>query len=286
MEFLQLEYFMDAAVSENFSHTAKKYNVPTSNISQTVKRLESELGVKLFNRTSNKIALSDEGRIFYEGVKKGLIEIEVAKGKISSDKNGLRGEINLLIETNRRLVTDAIEKFRFNFPDVSIIISHKAEPDIKYDIIVSDTLSARGEYSARHLVTEPMRIACLKESFEGYNSLSDFRNERFVSMGRGSRLFEYLNTVCRECGFSPKIAIQTDDPYYVRKYVEMGLGVAIVPSVSWSGQFSDKVKLVDVGPYVRNIYVYSQSTAPSKAAAVRLSEIIVEIFNNESAHIT
>ena len=163
MEFLQLEYFMDAAVSENFSHTAKKFNVPTSNISQTIKRLEGELGVKLFNRTSNRISLSDDGHIFYDGVKKGLLEIEGAKGKISSDKNGLRGEINLLIETNRRLVTEAIEKFRLNFPDVSIIISHRAEPDIKYDIIVSDTLAARGEYDAHHLITEPMRLACLRE---------------------------------------------------------------------------------------------------------------------------
>ncbi len=283
MEFLQLEYFMDAAVSENFSHTAKKFNVPTSNISQTIKRLENELGVKLFNRTSNKISLSDEGRIFFEGVKKGLLEIEEAKGKIASEENSLRGEINLLIETNRRLVTEAIEKFRLNFPDVSIIISHKPETDIKYDIIVSDTLSARGEYDSRHLITEPMRLACLKGAFEEFNTLSDFKDERFVSMGKGSRLFEYVNTVCRECGFSPKIAIQTDDPYYVRKYVEMGLGVAIVPSISWSGQFSDTVQLVDVGPYVRNIYVYSPCSDRPNTAAARLSEIIIEIFNNERA---
>lgn len=283
MEFLQLEYFMDAAVSENFSHTAKKYSVPTSNISQTIKRLEGELGVKLFNRTSNKISLSEEGHVFYEGVKKGILEIEEAKFKIFSEKNAVSGEINLLIETNRRLVTEAIEKFRLSFPDVSIIISHRPEPDVKYDIIVSDTLSARGEYTSKHLVTEPMRLACLKGDFDGFIALSDFRNERFVSMGKGSRLFEYVNTVCRECGFSPKIAIQTDDPYYVRKYVEMGLGVAIVPSVSWSGLFSDKINLIDIGPYTRNTYVYTPRSERKNIAATRLAEIIIEVFNGERA---
>lgn len=282
MEFLQLEYFKDAAISENFSHTAKKFNVPTPNISQTIKRLENELGVKLFNRTSNKISLSDEGRIFYDGVKRGLLEIESAKGKITSDEIDLRGEINLLIETNRRLVTDAIEKFRISFPEVSIIISHTLEQDAKYDIIVSDTLSARGEYDSRHLVTEPMRLACLKDDFKDCHKLSDFRDGRFITMGKSSRLFGYVNTVCRESGFSPRIAIQTDDPYYVRKYVEIGLGVAIVPSVSWAGLFSDKVKLVDIGPFVRNTYIYTPRADCKNLAATRLAEIIVEIFSNES----
>lgn len=283
MEFLQLEYFMDAAVSENFSRTAKKYNVPTSNISQTVKRLENELGVRLFVRTSNKISLSDEGRIFYEGVKKGLFEIGDAKNRIILSEGGLRGEIKLLIETNRRLVTAAIEKFRLNFPEVSIIISHTMEPGTKYDIIVSDTLSVVGEYEAIHLVTEPMRLACLKGEYEGKDSLSDFRDERFITMGKSSRLFSSVIALCRECGFTPVIAIQTDDPYYVRKYVDMGLGVAIVPSVSWAGLFSDKVKLVDVGPYFRNSYIYMPKDNRQNTAAKRLGDIIVEVFKKERA---
>ena len=55
MELLQLMYFCDAAEEENFSHTAQKYQVPPSNISQSVKRLEAELGVKLFDRSANRI---------------------------------------------------------------------------------------------------------------------------------------------------------------------------------------------------------------------------------------
>lgn len=53
MELLQLKYFCDAAETENFSKTAKKYLVPTSNISQSIKRLERELGVELFDVVSH-----------------------------------------------------------------------------------------------------------------------------------------------------------------------------------------------------------------------------------------
>ena len=66
MELLQLTYFCDAAETQNFSKTAKKYTVPTSNISQCIRRLEEELGQPLFMRTANRIQLNERGKAFYK----------------------------------------------------------------------------------------------------------------------------------------------------------------------------------------------------------------------------
>ena len=66
MELLQLAYFCDAAITQNFSKTAEKYSVPTSNISQSIRRLEKELSVTLFDRTANRVSLNKEGLLFYE----------------------------------------------------------------------------------------------------------------------------------------------------------------------------------------------------------------------------
>ena len=65
MELLQLTYFCDAAESQNFTKTAQKFGVPASNISQTVHRLESELGVSLFDRRANKATLNEAGKVLY-----------------------------------------------------------------------------------------------------------------------------------------------------------------------------------------------------------------------------
>ena len=62
MELLQLRYFFDSAKTENFSRTAEKYMVPPSSVSAAVKRLESELGVQLFDRTDNRILLNGNGK--------------------------------------------------------------------------------------------------------------------------------------------------------------------------------------------------------------------------------
>ena len=76
MELLQLKYFKDAFVTKNFSHTAEKYSVPQSAVSQSIKRLEEELGVQLFVRAANKITPNECGRYFYNYISAALIQIE------------------------------------------------------------------------------------------------------------------------------------------------------------------------------------------------------------------
>ena len=69
MEILQLKYFCDAVQTQNFSKTAKKFLVPPSNISQTIKRLEKELETPLFERHINRIKVNDAGLYFYKNAK-------------------------------------------------------------------------------------------------------------------------------------------------------------------------------------------------------------------------
>ena len=89
MELLQLKYFCDAANSQNFSKTAEKFGVPPSCISQSIKRLEKELSVKLFNRSANKITLNNKGIEFYEKVSYGLGIINSAALAVTD--NGKKG---------------------------------------------------------------------------------------------------------------------------------------------------------------------------------------------------
>ena len=79
MELLQLKYFSHAAKTENFSHTAQKFRVPTSGISASIKKLESEIGVKLFDRTANKIKLNEYGKILVQAVDKSETLFKKAK---------------------------------------------------------------------------------------------------------------------------------------------------------------------------------------------------------------
>ena len=75
-------------------------------------------------------------------------------------------------------------------------------------------------------------------------------------MNAGSSVYQNTLLFCRHLGFSPNIVLQSEDPFYIRKCVELGLGVAFVPALTWRGQFSDQVELRKMGDYVREVCLY------------------------------
>ena len=277
MELLQLKYFCDAAESENFSKTAKKYSVPPSDISRTILRLENELGVKLFEREANRLYLNEYGKKFHKGIKKALAEIETAKMSIY-DSGEIDGEIKIYVCTNRSLITSVIEKFKGKFPKVSFIINHAWENENNdFDLLISDDMVAPADASRKLLLTEDVLLAVnkLEPGAEKINSVSDLRNMRFVTMQERSVNYRIMKHLCNQNGFEPNIAIQTDDPFYVRKYVELGMGVTFVPQFSWRGLLSENVLLKNITDFKRNTYVYiNKGKYISRTVNVFLEELI------------
>ena len=286
MELLQLKYFCDAAECENFSKTAEKNRVPTSNISQTVKRLEKELGVQLFRRGPNKITLSEDGKIFYNGAKRALFALEEAVLGLAETGKEVGGEIKLLIRAHRRIIASAIERFKNEYPKIQLSINHDREAAYSdYSFIISDGTEQREHYQRELLLTERVILAVPKSHHlakREHVDVGELADEGFICMSHGSSLADLSLAICRAEGFAPKVLINAEDPYYVRKYVEMGLGIALVPEISWRGLFSDNTALLDIGDYKRNIYLYMQSDKVLSRAERAFADVIREAFKEEA----
>lgn len=282
MELLQLTYFCHSARCENFSKTAEYYNVPTSNISRAVRSLEKELGVKLFKRTANKIFLNENGKTFYQSVGKALTLIENGKRAVLCDNKNPSGEIKLLISTCRRIATQAIEKSRRLYPEIKFSIKHGFD-DGDYNFIISDIAPSKKQFDKIHLMTEKMLLAIPKSSglFEKSDATDDIENEPFISLGKGTRLHTLTEQFCASLGFVPNIELQTDDPYYVRKYLEMGLGVAVFPEKSWAEMLSPEIKLRDVGFPMRKNYVFMERDKNLSASEKAFLEILISTFKEQ-----
>lgn len=274
MELLQLTYFITAAEAENFTRAANIHSVPTSDISQTIKRLEKELGTSLFVRSANRVQLSKEGKIFLESAKNVISELESAKRRIADSLDKVSGEIKLLVLTNRRVVTEVIEKYHSLYPDVNIALSHRFAEGEDYDIIISDTDPHGSGYEKIPLISEKVYLAFSKEGIPGLSGdiskknlrPEEFKNIPFISMPEHSSHYKLTKSICEKNGFTPEIAIKCDDPYYIRKYTEMGLGATFVPIFSWHGLLSDKIRFVDVGDNVRMTNLYLSAFGKSARA--------------------
>jgi len=275
MELLQLKYFVEAAKSQNFSKTAEKFTVPPSAISQSIRRLENELGTPLFDRSANRLYLNADGARFYESATAALELLETAKKQIRVG-NTVKS-LNICVNCNRRIVMQAMEQFKAEYPDVTVCTVHFGSSTETYDLVVTSDLSTFADYRHQPLLTEQVALAvhrshrlaeCKKIS------PSELANEPFITLRHGSDYYKMMEEICRKAGFSPRVAIESDDPYYLRKCVELGLGVSFVPVFSWAGQFSSDVSLLPLESHTRTTYLCTPKSTPTQAPVRRLIEIL------------
>ena len=256
MDLLQLRYFCYAAETESFAKAASRFRVPPSGISQSVKRLETELGQPLFERSANRIKLNEAGKGFYQKASEALEILDNAKNSLQKDNKKV---LRVLVENNRHPVTLAAEGFTRDCPDVSLSFDYAAKEGVTYDIVVSARPLSGAATESIPLVTEPFALAVRRG--HPLASLSritgeELKDERFVCMSKNSSLYETLLSFCRAHGFTPTVALESDDPATVRHCIESGVGVGLVPAFSWRGQFSEAAVLIPVEGLTRTTRLY------------------------------
>lgn len=279
MELLQLTYFCHAARAESFSEVARIFRVPPSSVSLSVKRLEKELGVSLFDRSANRLSLNENGRRFLSRTQEALGLLEKAKSELSDGEGEASGEVRILIRANRRIVTEKIAAFRMEHPKVFFSIHHKPLSEGEgYHLIVSEKPPKAGSYERLPFLEEKMMLAVPKgHPFAERKRvpLESLEGERLIGMTRGSDLREYTDRIFRLAGISPSLAIECDDPYYVREYVRIGLGVAVFPAISWQSQFDSDVCFCTLdGDFCRRTDVFLSASA--SPAAVQFAAFITK----------
>ena len=122
MELRQLRYFVAVAEERHFGRAAKRLRLSQPPLSAQIKGLEEELGVKLFQRSTRQVALTDAGRIFLERAEGILEAVEEAKEAAKGADEGVRGrlEIGFISSATLGLLPPAIRLFRERFGGVEI----------------------------------------------------------------------------------------------------------------------------------------------------------------------
>lgn len=95
MDIRVLEYFLIAAREENITRAAQLLHITQPTLSRQLMQLETELGTKLFDRTSNRIALTDEGFLFRRRAQDIVAMAEKARQEIAQDEETVSGIISI-----------------------------------------------------------------------------------------------------------------------------------------------------------------------------------------------
>lgn len=170
MELGQLEQFIAVVECRTMRAAAEQMGLSQPTISQSIKRLETELKCPLFERAHNKMVLLDYGEILYEHAKKALGSLEAAADEIAEAKE--RKSTTLLIGCySNAFAANVFPQLAFEHPeytiDVTCCASDTLIQDFKsghYDAIVFTSLGHEPELG-RELFTEQLVLSVPHTSF-------------------------------------------------------------------------------------------------------------------------
>ena len=264
MELLQLRYFYESAKTESFAKTAEKYMVPASSVSASIKRLEDELGCKLFDRKSNRITLNDSGKQLQNSLGVIFDELDPTVDRIKHTKPQ-KTEIRILVLAIRDHISKAIFEYQKMHPNVHFVAMYDVNNDDTsgYDIIIDKSNDAYPEYRRRELGNYKVCFRAVQDHPLAGKTImmKDLRNENFITLeyelGVNSTLFE----CCKNAGFYPNIVLQTNDRQCFRMAAEAGIGLGLWLKTDIAPPPTNLVELDVTDLQIRHtIYLYYNHT--------------------------
>ena len=283
MDFTRLQYFKTLAEFEHMTHAANALHIAQPALSRILRKLESDIGLPLFDRNGKNIILNDNGRIFLHHVEVILKEMKEARS-ILADRNKMsKKQVSVSMYAATQMLPDIIRGFREKYPDTSLVITQQ-DLSQNCDITIHSSSQPIEKNCCVKLMEEEICLAmptshplskCKKIS------LSQVSGDLFIGLDKGSGLRTVTDEYCLKAGFLPNMVLESDNPTIIRDLISLEVGLAFIPKISWMGVgYGENIALVDIeDPHcIRYIYMSWKENQYVSAASKMFQKYLVEFF--------
>ncbi|MBH5318730.1 LysR family transcriptional regulator [Paenibacillus sp. GSMTC-2017] len=247
MDLLQLKYFQTVARREHITQAAKELNIAQPSLSQTIARLEDDLGVSLFDRLGRNIRLNEAGRTFLQHVERAFTELE--KGKREAIRiSGNYEEVITVASIHLPFVSEMLAAFvskypetRFRFHQGCYNSMKQLLKDKEIDLCVSAPPIELPNTTNITLLTEELKLLvptghplANRDSVQ----LIEVEKEAFIGLKAGFGLRDATDGLCQKAGYTPNVIFEVEDPALLHKLVRAGIGISFIPSL-WELENTD-----------------------------------------------
>ncbi len=248
MDILRLQYFVAVAKCQSMTKAAEAIHVAQPALSQAIRRLNEELGVKLFIRVGRNIRLSEMGKLFYTEVAPLVRKLDEMPYILSNENELQNRTININILAGQYPMIDIISNYKRQHPDTVMNLFQDESVD-DWDMEITAIDDGNDKSPARILSSEKIRLAVPADYECGSDNridLSDMREEGFIALD-DSKQFSYITeSYCLTEGFEPDVAYRTSDVNEVKNLVGAGIGAAFWLAGTWGVPDAHAIKLLDI----------------------------------------
>jgi len=280
IDLKQLKYFLAVAEEKSFSRAAERLHISQPPLSQQIMKLEAELGVKLFARTTRSFELTVAGRALMNEAAELLAKMRMTIDTVRQIDRGEVGRLRVGIVGSAMWgpIPSLLEEFQSKYPRVTWTI-HELGPTVQYEALRAkqidvgfwrepklDESDLRNDNLRQELcfrenvcvaVNEHHPLA-KKEAIE----LTDIADEPMLTLALDKSAFpRYLIQCCVDAGFEPAIFQEANEPQTLLAMVGAGLGVTLMPEttsrIGWPGVVFLPIR---TNPPSANLYITYTTT--------------------------
>jgi len=247
MDLRHLRYFLCVAQEMHFGRAALRLGISQPPLSQQIRALEEELGVRLFDRTSRRVRLTQAGRLFEPEARQTLAQADRAAQIARMAGRAEIGQLGLALTTSGPFVPPvarALYRFRQTHPGVELTLREQGRDEqvesvrarqLDVGILRDYEAPVLPDGMVSHcLLREEMLLALRSDHWlarrDAPPGISDLREEPLVLYGgsSGAGFTDHFLALCTGAGFMPKIAHETRSLATLLGLVAAGFGPTIL----------------------------------------------------------
>lgn len=249
MQLQQLAYFVAVAEARHFTQAAERMRVAQPSLSKQIKALEGELGASLFSRARGNVTLTPAGEALLPLARRMLADAETARSEVGELVGLRRGRVRLGATPSlcAGLLADALAKFHHAYPGIELFVEEGGSRDLvrtlargqlDLALIIMPLHSDDPALVTEEILRENLVVVSPSDDHarKPYARIEELRRRPMVMFRRGYDLREATLSACRQAGFEPVFAVEGGEMDAVLRFVEAGLGVALVPSMVLDGR--------------------------------------------------
>ena len=296
MNLRQLQYAVLLSEVKNFSQVAEALDISQPALSKQIISLESELGVKLFDRSSTPITITPAGEFFIEKAQEILFEEDVLLKTMKRYKSGENGKLTIGISPFRSLylMPPIVKTLKERYPGLHIslceygraqlhrgiaeglydfAITNLPVDDAKFDVIPleKDDLVLAVPNGLLHHIEDPKKSADIT-----FVNLADCGTLPFVVLSKGQEMRQLFDKLCRITRLQPQIFVEVVGITTAWTMVQAGIAATILPKQFI--QKSDNVTLFEINQdtYVRQSAIVTRRGQYISEYAQYAMELLIE----------
>jgi DNA-binding transcriptional LysR family regulator len=288
MQIESLKVFCDLVDTRSFSQAAARNSISQSAVSQQVRALEDRYGKKLIERSRSGVIPTPAGARFYEGCRE-ILEHYTALGEdLASIGKTVRGSVRVatIYSVGLQELQPLVKEFLKTYPKVNIHLEYSRTAKIYEDLIrgaidlgIVAYPAARPHIDVVPFREDPMVLICRPGSeLAGRRriEIQQLGGHRFVGFERNIPTRKMVDEILRENGLIPDYAMEFDNIETIKRSVEVGQGVAIVPRVTVEHEVrAGTLKAVGLNPgFSRPVGIIHRKGKVFSTAARRFIELL------------